>query len=232
MSQDKPSQGPHELRALHRRWAFLDLETTGLTEPIGVVQVGIEVVDFDDLGNPSVAARLSICTDPGLPHEVTALAVHGMAAEDLVAGRPAPLSLHGLTCPEPDSEPIDHIDPVVRAWPEAAREATAWLAALRPDGVACWGDYDFLVLEALAGRDAPTVELPPANAYLDLRALYRERFAGTGTDRTSTRLAKAAEAFGLGAPQAHRALADAELARRVFVAMADHAAVEAVYGAA
>jgi DNA polymerase III epsilon subunit-like protein len=230
LSQDKPSQAPHELRALYRRWAFLDLETTGLTEPIGVVQVGIEVVDFDGEAGPLPLARLSICVDPGQDHEPGALQVHGMAADDLVMGRPAPLTLHGVADDQTIDPLADLIDPVVQPWAEAASAATAWLAALRPEVVACWGDYDFLVLEGLAGRDAPTIELP-AVAYVDLRAVYKEHF-GAATPQPSTRLASAAKAFGLGDAQTHRAVSDAQLARLVFDAMADAADASAALGAA
>jgi DNA polymerase III epsilon subunit-like protein len=231
MSQDKPSQAPHELRALHTRWAFLDLETTGLTEPIGVVQVGIDVVDFVAQVGPLGVGWLSICVDPGQEHEQGALQVHGMAAEDLVVGRPALPALHGLPADARIDPDVDLIDPVVRAWPDAARAATAWLAALQPEVVACWGDYDFLVLEGLAGRDAPTIELP-AVVYVDLRVLYKEHFGASGP-RPSTRLAQVAVDFGLGDVQTHRAVSDAQLARLVFHAMADAtAAAGGVLGAA
>jgi DNA polymerase III epsilon subunit-like protein len=231
VSQDKPSQAPHELRARHRRWAFLDLETTGLTEPIGVVQVGIEVVDFDAEAGPLPLARLSICVDPGQEHEPGALQVHGMAPEDLVVGRPAPMALHGVGDNQTIDVLTDLIDPVVQPWEQAAPVATAWLAALRPDVVACWGDYDFLVLEGLSGRDAPTIDLPAVD-YVDLRAVYKEHFGASGP-RPSTRLAQVAVDFGLGDVQTHRAVSDAQLARLVFHAMADAtAAAGGVQGAA
>lgn len=74
--------------SLHTRVRVIDTETTGLTDPIGVVEIGWTDVE-QHRGRWAVAApSRSILVQPGRPIEYGAVAVHHIRDSDVEAAKP------------------------------------------------------------------------------------------------------------------------------------------------
>jgi hypothetical protein len=216
MTQNNPWQAILDIAARYTYWAFIDLETTGLDQPIDVVQLGIErgkVVR----GEWDCEVALSVLVEPTVEIEPEALRVHGLKAEQLVVGRPATGAMHGLG--EIDEPPtILMCSPKVLSWPQAVLLAESTI--ISPEVVAFWGSYDAEVLAALGERGA-TVRM--GCPVIDLQALYAATLAPAADgQRRRGSLERAAVRFHCQSPgrrQSHRALGDAILARRVWLEM-------------